>query len=79
MSVSKKSKSAPKVKKVVEPKVIKEKTVELKKPDEKRKYAEKITLEEFWDESEDNPVKLSQISKKLLGGISSDDKKRLNP
>jgi hypothetical protein len=35
-------------------------------------------LEEFWDEAEDDPVKMSSISKKLLSAISYEDRKRLN-
>ncbi len=58
----------PKVKAVKKEKVVKE----------KRKYTDKITLEEFWDEAEDDPVKMSQISKKLLSAISYEDRKRLN-
>jgi len=35
-------------------------------------------LEEFMDEAEQDPVKLSAISKKLLGELPLEDRKRLN-
>lgn len=43
-----------------------------------KKSYDKITLEEFWDETEKDPVKLSSLSKKLMTELSPEDKKRLN-
>lgn len=45
----------------------------------KPKKEPKITLEEFWKENEEDGVKPSQISKKLLEGLTYEERKRLNP
>lgn len=53
------------------------KSTEPKPP--KPKKDPKITLEEFWKEYEEDGVRPSQISKKLMDGLSFEERKRLNP
>lgn len=43
-----------------------------------KKANDKITLEEFWDETEKNPVRMNQLSKKLTEDLTKEEKKRLN-
>lgn len=57
---------------MLKPKLKSVKEVKVKKP------YDKITLEEFWDETEKDPIKLSSLSKKLMTELTPEDKKRLN-
>lgn len=44
-----------------------------------RPFKDKITLEEFLEEKDNDRVRLNQISRKLTNLVSSEDRKRLNP
>ena len=45
----------------------------------KRTRKETIDLEDLWNQTEQDEVKLYQLSKKLTGLVTTEEKKRLNP